>query len=49
MDGMEVFVLEYLQARDAALVRRPFFARFDPDVTWFDQLEPATERDAAFF
>ncbi len=44
-----VFVLEFLQARDPTLVRRPFFARFDPDATWFDQLKPATERDAAFF
>jgi L-lysine 2,3-aminomutase len=49
IDGMKVFVLEYLQARDAALVRRPFFARFDPEATWFDQLEPARDRDVAFF
>ncbi len=49
MNGTKVFVLEYLQARDATLVRRPFFAQFDPDATWFDQLEPASARDAAFF
>ncbi len=47
--GQKVFVLEYLQARDPTLVRRPFFARFDPEATWFDQLEPATESDREFF
>lgn len=45
----EVFVLEYLQARDPKLVRRPFFARFDPEATWFDELEPATQQDVEFF
>jgi L-lysine 2,3-aminomutase len=44
-----VFVLQYLQARDPALVRRPFFAKFDPEATWFSQLEPATEQDRQFF
>ncbi|MCB9853276.1 MAG: lysine 2,3-aminomutase [Phycisphaerales bacterium] len=44
-----VFVLEYLQARDASLVRRPFFACFDPTASWFDQLVPFSERDKQFF
>lgn len=44
-----VFTLEYLQARDASLVRQPFFAKFDPKAVWFDDLVPATERDRAFF
>jgi L-lysine 2,3-aminomutase len=44
-----VFVLQYLQARDPALVRRPFFANFDPTATWFDQLTPATPADVEFF
>lgn len=44
-----VFVLEYLQARDPSLVRRPFFARFDPTASWFDQLKPFSERDQEFF
>lgn len=47
--GEKVFVLEYLQARDPSLVRRPFFARFDPQATWFDELQPFTERDREFF
>jgi L-lysine 2,3-aminomutase len=45
----EVFVLDYLQARNPDLVRRPFFAAFDPDATWFDQLRPAFESDRLFF
>ena len=47
--GQEVFVMEYIQARDPNLVRRPFFAKFDPEATWFDQLEPATQQDREFF
>lgn len=47
--GERVFILEYLQARNPELVRRPFMARFDPDAVWFDQLEPATESDREFF
>ncbi|MDY7108030.1 MAG: lysine 2,3-aminomutase [Planctomycetota bacterium] len=47
--GEKAFALEYLQAREAGLVRRPFFARFDPTATWFDQLRPLTERDRPFF
>jgi KamA family protein len=39
--GMRVFVLRMLQARDPALVGRPFFARFDPRAVWLTDLEPA--------
>jgi KamA family protein len=39
--GLRVFVLRMLQARDPALVGRPFFARFDPRATWLTDLEPA--------
>lgn len=44
-----VFILEYLQARQRELVRIPFFAKFDPDATWFDQLKPASDSDRPFF
>ncbi len=36
-----VFVLHMIQARDPALVGRPFFARFDPDAVWLSDLQPA--------
>jgi hypothetical protein len=45
----EVYILQYLQCRRPELVRRPFFARFDPLATWFDQLEPHSRSDAPFF
>ena len=49
VEGNSVFVLQYLQCRRPELVRRPFFAKFDPAATWFDQLVPAREADEAFF
>lgn len=47
--GEKVFALQFLQARDDSLVRRPFYARFDPDATWFDQLVPAFGERNFFF
>ena len=49
VNGRRVFVLEYLQARDPEMVGRPFFAKYDPHATWFDQLEPAFASDRALF
>ena len=39
--GTRVFVLRMLQARDPALVGRPFFAHYDPQATWLTDLTPA--------
>jgi len=39
--GEQVFALHMIQARDPALVGRPFFARFDPDAVWLSDLQPA--------
>jgi L-lysine 2,3-aminomutase len=47
--GTPAFILEFLQARDANIVRQPFFAKYDPAATWFDQLEPLSSADAPFF
>lgn len=47
--GQPCFVLDFLQARDASWVKRPFFAKFDAEATWFDALEPAFEDDRPFF
>jgi KamA family protein len=46
--GQRCFVLDLLQARDPRLVRRPFFARYDPEAVWLDELEPAFD-SAGFF
>lgn len=40
VEGKEAFILSFLQGRDPDWVRRPFFARFDPEATWLDQLVP---------
>lgn len=47
--GERVFVLNFIQARDVAWLKRPFFARFDPSATWFDDLVPAFGADGFFF
>jgi hypothetical protein len=47
--GEKVFVLQFLQARDPQWVLRTFYARFDPHVTWFDDLRPAFGERAFFF
>jgi KamA family protein len=47
--GERVFVLRFLQARNPDWVHRPFFARFDPEATWLDELEPAFGEREFFF
>lgn len=47
--GEKVFALQFLQAREANWVRRPFYARFDPEATWMDQLKPAFGKEKFFF
>lgn len=43
------FALRYLQARDPALVGRPFHAVFDPSAQWWEKLRPYSEQDEEFF
>ena len=47
--GEKVFVLRFLQGRDPDWVGRPFFAKFDPQATWLDGLEPAFGAESFFF
>jgi L-lysine 2,3-aminomutase len=47
--GEKVFVLRFIQARDPEWVQRPFFARFDEQATWLDQLKPAFGEERFFF
>jgi KamA family protein len=39
--GEDVFILEFLQARNPDWVGNPFFATFDPEALWLDDLVPA--------
>ena len=47
--GEKVFVLRFLQGRNPCWVAQPFFAKFDPNATWLDQLKPAFGADSFFF
>jgi KamA family protein len=49
INGEKLFALQFLQARNPDWVRRPFFAKFDPDATWLDHLKPAFGRKKFFF
>lgn len=39
--GRQFFVLSFLQARNPAWCKRPFFAEFDPSACWMSELRPA--------
>ncbi len=49
INGEKVFVLTLLQARNPEWVKRPFFARYDPDISWYNELMPAFGQDKFFF
>jgi hypothetical protein len=49
VNGEDVFVLRFIQGRDPSWVGRPFFARFDPDAAWLDELRPAFGKSEFFF
>ncbi len=38
-----------IQGRDTSWVQKPFFACFDPDANWLDQLNPAFDEENFFF
>lgn len=47
--GEKVFVLRFIQGRNPAWVHIPFFAKYDPKATWFNQLKPAFDEEKFFF
>jgi len=49
LGGEKVFALKFIQAREPDWVGRPFFARYDPQATWLDQLRPAFGETQFFF
>ena len=49
LHGEKAFVLRFIQGRNPDWVQRPFFARFDAEATWLDQLEPAFGEKRFFF
>ena len=49
LNGEQVFVLTFLQARNPEWVKRPFFAKFNEKATWISDLRPAFGRDKFFY
>ena len=49
IDREKVFVLKMVQGRDPDWVNRVFFARFDSQASWLDELQPAFGEDQFFF
>ena len=49
IDGDRYFVFKMVQARDPTWVNRVFFAHFDSQATWIDELQPAFGEDQFFF
>lgn len=47
--GEKVFVLNFIQGRQSSWVQRPFFAKYDENATWFDQLKPTFGKERFFF
>jgi KamA family protein len=47
--GEKVFVLRFLQGRNPQWVNIPFFAQYEPEITWFNQLKPAFEEEGFCF
>ncbi|MDH5551804.1 MAG: lysine 2,3-aminomutase [Nitrosomonas sp.] len=49
INSEKVFVLRFIQARNPNWVQQPFFAAFDAEATWLDQLKPAFGEEKFFF
>jgi L-lysine 2,3-aminomutase len=49
IQGEKVFILEFLQGRDPDWVGKPFFAAFDQDAQWLDELVPAFGEKEFFY
>ncbi len=47
--GEKVFVLNFIQARNPAWVKKPFFAAFDETAKWLDDLTPTFGADKFFY
>lgn len=48
-NGEKVFVLRFIQGRNPDWVQKTFFAKYDENATWFDDLVPAFGKEKFFF
>lgn len=49
VNGEKVFVLNMLQGRKADWVKKPFFAQYDEEASWWTHLKPAFGKKKFFF
>ncbi len=49
INGERVIALRFLQSRTPEWVMQPFFARYDAEATWLDELKPAFGGERFFF
>lgn len=49
VNGQQVFVLKFLQSRNPRWSEKVFFAKYDPDALWFNDLEPVFGMTEFFF
>jgi KamA family protein len=47
--GEKVFALNFIQARNPDWVKQPFFAKFDKNATWLNDLKPAFGKSKFFY
>ncbi|MBD3610216.1 MAG: lysine 2,3-aminomutase, partial [Gammaproteobacteria bacterium] len=49
INGEKVFALRFIQGRDSDWIQRPFFAKYDEEATWLNDLTPAFGEETFFF
>jgi KamA family protein len=49
VSGKKVFVLQFIQGRQADWVKRPFFAEYNTDASWLNELKPAFDEEKFFW
>jgi KamA family protein len=47
--GEKVFVMEFIQGRNKEWTTRPFFAKYNPEALWIDDLKPAFGKKEFFY
>ena len=47
--GEKVFALKFLQGRNPEWIKQVFYAKYDPEATWLDELTPAFGDKGFFF
>ena len=49
INNEKVFTLRFIQARNNEWVKEPFFAKYDPNAVWINDLKPAFGEEKFFF